>query len=263
MRSKSAHRQPPRNKLRARRSRTAGRNNPRAGFTLIETLAALAIAAAVFAVIAEFAGRTLRNWNYGDGVIASMEMITRGLGRLGTDLSLALPMTPPGGDGSSVYFMGDASKMLFVASTGFGIGDRGLELLNITASGEGDNFYLTRQRSPVSNPPGQFRDSVVLLHGRMQVRFLYLDQTGKAFESWTNKAVMPSAVAVQVDVPQRGPLFPRPLLLPIPVNYSADCLAGGEDDGEEKPARCSPEEQGQQPQQPQPGQPGRRQGAQR
>ena len=54
MRTKSANRQ--RNKR--RRRGTVRGSNPRAGFTLIETLAALAIAAAVFAVIAEFAGRT-------------------------------------------------------------------------------------------------------------------------------------------------------------------------------------------------------------
>src|SRR5688500_3408724 len=133
MRTKSAKRQ--RNKR--RRRGTARGSNPRAGFTLIETLAALAIAAAVFAVIAEFAGRTLRNWNYGDGVIASMEMITRGLGRLGTDLALALPMTPPGTDGSTVYFAGGPNRRVFVAATGFRIGDRAAALLNVLARGHG------------------------------------------------------------------------------------------------------------------------------
>ena len=251
MRTKSAKRQ----RSKRRQRGPARGSDPRAGFTLIETLAALAIAAAVFAVIAEFAGRTLRNWNYGDGVIASMEMITRGLGRLSTDLALALPMTPPGTDGSTVYFAGGPNRMVFVAATGFGIGDRGVELLNVSASGEGDNFFLTRERSPVSNPPSQFRDPVVLLQGRMQVRFFYLDRTGKAFEQWNNRVALPSAVAVQIDVPQRGPLFPRPVILPIPVNYSADCLAN-EDEGEEKPQRCAEADPNQQPARTQTGIPG-------
>src|SRR5215213_493455 len=42
---------------------SAGRSNPRAGFTLLETLAALAIAAAALAVIVDFSMRTLRNWH--------------------------------------------------------------------------------------------------------------------------------------------------------------------------------------------------------
>lgn len=246
---------------RTRSKRGRRGSNPRAGFTLIETLAALAIAAAVFAVIAEFAGRTLRNWNYGDGVIASMEMITRGLGRLGTDLTLALPMTPPGTDGSTVYFAGGPNRIVFVAATGFGIGDRGVELLNVSASGEGENFFLTRERSAVSNPPSQFRDPVVLLQGRMQVRFFYLDRTGRAFEQWNNRAALPSAVAVQIDVPQRGPLFPRPLILPIPVNYGADCVSTNEDDGEEKPPRCTEADPSQQPARTQAGVPGQRPGS--
>jgi hypothetical protein len=204
---------------------------------LIETLAALAIAAAVFAVIAEFAGRMLRNWNYGDSTISVMEMVTRGLGRLGTDLTLALPMTPPGADGTSVYFVGEPQRLLFVAATGFGVGDRGLELINVAVSGEGDDFYLVRRRAPVSNPPAQFRDPVVLLHGRMQARFIYMDSAGKAFDSWVNRSTMPSAVAVEVTVPQRGPLFPRPLLFPIPVNLGVDCLPGG-DDEDDMPSRC-------------------------
>jgi hypothetical protein len=131
--------------------------------------------------------------------------------------------------------------MTFVAATGFGVGDRGLELINVSVSGEGDNIFLTRVRSPVSNPPQQFRDPVVLLQGKMQARFIYMDRTGKAFETWANRPNLPAAVAVQLDVPQRGPLFPRPVILPIPVNTSVDCIAISEDEGEEKPPRCDGE----------------------
>lgn len=243
------------------RSARRPRSNPRAGFTLIETLAALAIAAAVFAVVAEFAGRTLRNWNYGHGTIATIEMVTRGLGRLGNDLALALPMSPPGSDGSSVYFAGDTAKMTFVAATGFGIGDRGLELVSLATGTENGEFYLVRQRTAVANPPQQFRDPVVLLRGRMQVQFAYVDKAGKAFDSWTNQTEMPAAVAVTVNVPQAGPLFPRPLLFPVPVNMSVDCLPGSEgEDG--RPPRCDANNQQnqQQPGTAAPPQPGRPRG---
>jgi hypothetical protein len=94
------------------------------------------------------------------------------------------------------------------------------------------------------------------------VRFFYLDRAGKAFEQWNNRAALPSAVAVQIDVPQRGPLFPRPLILPIPVNYSADCIAN-EDDGEEKPPRCTEADPNQQPARTQTGVPGRPPGVNR
>jgi general secretion pathway protein J len=221
------------------------RSNARAGFSLIETLAALAIAGAIFAVISEFSGRLLLNWNRNDSTISVMEMLTRGLGRLGTDLSLIVPMAPPGSDGSITYFTGDPTRLTFVAATGFGIGDRGLELLDFSMVDNKDDFYLVRQRAPVSNPPSQFRDSVMLLHGRMQARFSYRDRDGKFVDTWNKRPDIPTAVAVQL-FGASGPIFPRPLIFPIPVSLSVDCLL--EDDV--RPARCTasqPPEQ-QQPQ---------------
>jgi prepilin-type N-terminal cleavage/methylation domain-containing protein len=227
------------------------RNSARSGFTLIETMVALAIAAAVFAVIAEFAGRTLHNWSRGGSTIAAMEMLTRGLGRLGTDLSKALPMSPPGTDGATVYFIGDATHLMFAAATGFGVGDRGLELININAVTDRDDFQLIRSRAPVANPPPQFRDPVVLLRGRMSVRFGYRDKDGNTVDSWTKKAELPSAVTVAVFGPNGAPVFPAAVVLPVPVNFSVDCFDTGEE-SQNKPQRCqgtAPADQSGQPDQ--------------
>jgi hypothetical protein len=210
---------------------------------LIETLAALAIAGAIFAVISEFSGRLLLNWNRDQATISVMEMITRGLGRLGTDLTLALPMSPPGTDGSIAYFNGDPTHLSFVAATGFGVGDRGLELLNFSMVDNKDDFYLVRERAPVSNPPGQFKDTVVLLHGRMQVRFSYRDRDGRFVDTWAKRPDIPSAVGVQV-FGAGGPIFPQPLIFPVPVNYSVDCLLPEED--VPRPVRCEIPQQGEQ-----------------
>jgi general secretion pathway protein J len=212
------------------------RSSAQAGFSLIEMLAALAIAGAIFAVISEFAGRLLLNWNRSESTISVMEMITRGLGRLGTDLSLALPMSPPGSDGSVAYFDGDPTHLIFVAATGFGVGDRGLELLNFSMVDNKDDFYLVRQRAPVASPPGEFKDPVMLMHGRMQVRFSYRDIDGTFVDSWTKRPNLPSAVGVQV-IGASGPIFPRPLVFPVPVNFSVDCLLP--EDDTVHPPRCS------------------------
>jgi general secretion pathway protein J len=208
----------------------------RAGFTLIEMLAALAIAGAIFAVIVEFSGRLLINWNRSEATISVMEMLTRGLGRLGSDLALALPMSPPGSDGSITYFSGDATHLTFVAATGFGVGDRGLELLNFAMTDNKDDFYLVRTRAPVSNPPSEFKDPVLLLHGRMQVRFAYRDANGQFVDSWNKRPDLPTAVAVQV-IGAAGPIFPRALMFPVPVNLSVDCLLP--EDETVHPTRCS------------------------
>jgi len=208
-----------------------------AGFTLIEALAALAIAGAIFAVIAEFAGRTLRNWNRGEATIAVMEMLTRGLGRMQTDLASAVPMTPPGTDGTTVYFAGDASNLRFVAATGFGAGNRGLELLNFTATPDNDDLLLVRRRGPVLNPPAPKRDPVVLMRGRIQVRFAYRDGEGKIFKTWASRPDLPAAVLVQVLGQDGAPVFPSAFVLPVPVSLGVDCLQGGSQ-AQDTPPRC-------------------------
>jgi hypothetical protein len=224
---------------------------------LIETLAALAVAGAIFAIVAEFAGRALRSWNRGEATIAVMEMVTRGFGRMATDLSLAVPMTPPGTDGSTVFFVGEPNRLIFVAATGFGTGDRGLELLNITAVTERDDFTLVRQRGPVANPAPQLRDPVVLLRGRMQIRFSYRDQNGQTLAGWSNRRELPAAVLVELFGPTRVPVFPVPLLFPVSVNQSVDCLYETES-GADKPPRCTTPTNEPKPETPAPQQQNRR-----
>ena len=203
---------------------SAARSNPRAGFTLLETLAALAIAAAAFAVIVDFSMRTLRNWHRGDQAIAAMEMITRGIGRLQADLAVALPMSVPGGDGAAVLFKGDANSVVFAAATGFGTGHRGVELISVSAFVDGEDIALIRNRGPVANPQPELRDPVVLMKGRMRVRFSYRDQNGKTAPTWIEQPDLPAAVAIEIFGAQGNPILPVPALIRLPQNFSVECL---------------------------------------
>ncbi len=214
------------------------RADARAGFSMIEMLAALAIAGAMVAVIAEFAGRTMHNWNRGEQTIAVMEMMTRGIGRLSTDLSLALPMGPPGGDGASVFFLGNTGHLQFVAATGFGSGNRGVELLDIATSEDRGDTLLVRRRGLVTNPPSQFHDPVTLLRGRMQVRLHYRTSDGKLTDTWERKSELPTAVVVEILNSEGAQMFAAPFVLPVATNFPADCLSEPEE-GQEQPARCA------------------------
>jgi general secretion pathway protein J len=200
------------------------RRDSRAGFTLLETLAALAIAAAAFAVIVDFSMRTLRNWNRGDQAIAAMEMITRGVGRMQVDLATSLPISVPGGDGAAVLFKGDANSLAFVTATGFGSGHRGVELISISQLKDGDDTALIRTRGPVANPQPELKDPVVLMKGRLQVRFSFRDRNGKSFPTWIEQPELPVAVAVEIFGAQGNPIFPVPMLISLPQNYSAECF---------------------------------------
>jgi general secretion pathway protein J len=219
---------------------SAARNKARAGFTLLETLAALAIAAAAFAVIVDFSMRTLRNWHRGDEAIAAIEMLTRGIGRLQTDLAVALPISVPDGDGSTVLFKGDANGLMFAAATGFGAGNRGVELLSVATVVDRDGLILVRNRGPVGNPQPELRDPVVLMRGRMQIRFSYRDHNGKAAPAWIEQQALPAAVAVEIFGADGKPIFPVPALLMLPQNYSAECFSPAADKANIQ-ARCSNE----------------------
>jgi general secretion pathway protein J len=203
---------------------SAGRSNPRAGFTLLETLAALAIAAAALAVIVDFSMRTLRNWHRGDQAIAAMEMITRGIGRLQMDLAAALPMSVPGGDGAAVLFKGDANGLVFAAATGFGTGNRGVELISVSAFRDREDVALIRNRGPVANPQLELRDPVVLMKGRMRVRFSFRDQNGKTAPTWIEQRELPTAVAIEIFGEQGNPILPVPALIALPQNFSVECF---------------------------------------
>lgn len=191
---------------------------------MLETLAALAIAAAAFAVIVDFSMRTLRNWHRGDQAIAAMEMITRGIARMQTDLAVALPMSVPGGDGAAVLFKGDANGVVFAAATGFGTGNRGVELISVSAFPDGEDIALIRNRGPVANPQPELRDAVVLMKGRMRVRFSYRDQNGKTAPTWVERPELPAAVAIEIFGAQGNPILPVPALITLPQNFSVECL---------------------------------------
>lgn len=217
------------------------RNNACAGFTLLETMVALAIAAAAFAVIVDFSMRTLRNWHRGDQAIAAMEMLTRGIGRLQADLAVSLPMGTPGGDGSTVLFKGDASNLVFAAATGFGSGNRGVELVSVSALPDSDGMALIRTRGPIANPQPELRDPVVLMRGRMQVRFSFRDRNGKTAPTWIEQPEMPAAVAVEIFGAEGNPVMPVAALLTLPQNYSVECFNPTADQSNIQ-VRCSSQE---------------------
>jgi general secretion pathway protein J len=110
-------------------------------------LAALTIAVAIMALLAQFTSQSVRNWNRGESTIAVMEMLTTGLARLKTDLSLAIPMRPPGTDSTNVVFIGDPGSVVFVAATGFGAGDRGVELISVNVVTNEDGIAVGWRQS--------------------------------------------------------------------------------------------------------------------
>ena len=207
------------------------RADGRAGFALLEMLAALTIAVAILGVLAQFTSQSLRNWNRGESTIAVMEMLTSGLARLKTDLSLAIPMRLPGSDTTTVIFAGEPGSLLFVAATGFGASDRGVELLSINVVTDQDGIAIVRQRGQVTSGQTPLRDPVVLLRGRMQAQFTYQDSDGQTVATWKNRDQLPKAVSLNILNQAGVAVFPVPFMMKLPVNQAGGCAVSGESDG--------------------------------
>ena len=79
----------------------------RAGFTLVEALVALAIAAAAFGVIAQLAATQLRNWSRGRDGAAMLDMLSTGTSQVARDLRQTLPVPAAGNRGLPFSFAGN------------------------------------------------------------------------------------------------------------------------------------------------------------
>jgi general secretion pathway protein J len=228
-------------------------DNRRAGFSLLEALVALVIASMVLAAIATLGAQILRNWMRGQETISALEMLQRGLGRLETDFTLALPMPPPGSESGELMFKGDAQNLLFPAATGLGAGNKGLELLSLTVTKEGDITTLVRRRGPIANVGTVLGDPVALLRGRMTMSLSYRDANGQIVPTWDSQKQLPSAVLLDIRGASGLSLFPTPVVMPLMINLPVQCLqaatgtqSSGDDDDDDNSSKGSGRQQQQQ-----------------
>jgi general secretion pathway protein J len=200
-------------------------NQARAGFTLVEALVALAIAAAAFGVIAQLAATQLRNWSRGRDGAAMLDMLTTGTSQVARDLRQTLPVPSRREPGAPVLFRGEPNRLLFASATGLRPGDLGVEIILIEAKAEQDGVLLLRSRSSLANGlDGTMGNSVVLMKGRFTVRFGYRDHTGRPSATWIDRPNLPAAVVMDLQRTDAGAVLGGPHIFALPVDYSADCL---------------------------------------
>ena len=201
---------------------SAGR---RAGFTLIEALAALAIAAAGFAVIAQFASTAFGNWHRGRDGAAALDMITAGLAQVGRDFGRALPVPAARKPGATMLFRGGPDRIVLVAATGLRQGDGGLEVISIRAVSSGGGRMLVRERGTLSaGLDASFTDPVALMQGALDFRFAFVDVSGRRSATWVDRPTLPARVELELVHPDGRPVLGPPHVFTLPTDYSTECL---------------------------------------
>jgi hypothetical protein len=197
--------------------------NGRAGFSLVEVLAALVATMLLVLAFVPFASQMLATWSLGSEVANLVDLKMRGLGRMRKDLHHAIVWTGYGETDKLATFRGTQTSMSFPAVTRGAAG--GIEMLSITVDSSNNGRALVRRRAALSGASyGPFQDPVVLFSGPFRFVFWYVTRDGRELSVWQNQADLPAQIRLSI-LDQRGSVFASSLLLPVIASISAGCLA--------------------------------------
>jgi len=213
------------------------------GFTLIETLAALAVGSVILLAAGMmlhqnifFFDRGTRLIDKSDQFALLAESLKRDLGaarfvleKQDKVLTAAFDATPYSDKGEQ--------EVRFISAGGRASGWQGEEIVSLKLE-SGENYtQLVRRRVAWSGPrmpvkDAQVRDAVVLLKGQYQMAFAFSqltpDDTLVWFRDWDGKNGLPHSVRLTIKNADGADVVPA-LILPVHADASPAC-AGGEKD---------------------------------
>jgi prepilin-type N-terminal cleavage/methylation domain-containing protein len=167
----------------------------RAGFTLIETLAALAVSASIFVVAAALLHHVAFSFDRGVLGANEAERFALAMERLSRDFAAARfvfdgPRIPGATQAAPIAFIGEATRIVFVSASAAGAKAAPEETLVFTVETDRDGASrLMRRRRPWNGPregllPEQAGDVVILLEGRYDISFSFAGPDTKGAASW-------------------------------------------------------------------------------
>jgi prepilin-type N-terminal cleavage/methylation domain-containing protein len=247
------------------------------GFTLIETLAALSIAAAIIVGIAGLVHHVALYFDRGAREVDEVERFALAMERLARDFGSATFATEarerPSQDGEPregrgepekkalvVAFQGGPSKIVFVSASSVGAQAAPEEALTLAIESSRDGTtQLLRSRSVWRGPraglfAGAAKDAVPLLEGRYDISFSFarIDAQGAPHWSgvWTGEAELPRLVRLTFRNAQSGERLVPDVDFVLRVDAPPAC-AGGEigclPGGAAEPAESGPESRSREP----------------
>jgi len=175
------------------------------GFTLIETLVALALMGLVLSALANLTAQWLPNWNRGLGRIQRSELIGIALQRIGADLAAA-EYVSANRDARGPLFDGSELSVTFVRTAlGPNVGP-GLDVVRVGETSDRGGLVTVRSRAPFRPLPLasslseqiHFGEPVLLLRAPFRLSFAYAgpDQVWKS--SWHDSDKLPATIKLTV-----------------------------------------------------------------
>ncbi len=193
--------------------------DPRAGFTLIEVLAALVVTGAFVAAVLPYAARLATHWWVGEATVEAADGWMQAVNRMGEDVAQAVPYGLGGGDAApAAAFRAGPDGIAFVRpALGDGVG---LDAVSYEVRPSPGGSALVR-RSRRFDPAAFGRDvggaSATLLDGPFRFRIVEVAADGTRRRDWAPADGMPAAVEVSASGTGRAPVPAAPVLMPIPA----------------------------------------------
>jgi prepilin-type N-terminal cleavage/methylation domain-containing protein len=215
----------------------------RHGFTLVEVLAALAIAAVIIAATSALVHNVALNFDYGTRGVSEGERLILAVERLASDIGSARFVTRMSEGSAALAFIGEPgtaarpARMIFVSAGG--VAASGEEVVSLTVEQDEDVARLVRRRAPWNGPRTRFeditlQDPVVLLEGKFLMSFAFgrlSEDNGLAWSDDWRGQVMPRFVQLKLRDRRTGAdLLPGTEFL-IRADASAGCAQVGSQGG--------------------------------
>jgi general secretion pathway protein J len=212
-------------------SRTASeRRAGELGFTLIETIVALALMGLVLSALATITAQWLPSWNRGFGRIERSEAIGVALQRIAADLAAA-EYVPANRDTHKPLFEGSELSVTFVRTAYGPNAGPGLDVVRVGETNERHEFVAVRSRArfvplPTNSSLSEqlhFSDPVALLHAPYRLSFAYAgpDRIWKSI--WRGADKLPTMIRLTVRDASSDRVLSVSTIAPIHVQAPSDC----------------------------------------
>jgi general secretion pathway protein J len=224
------------------------RDDPEAGFTLIETLAATALFLIVIAALATITGQWLPSWNRGFARVQRAEQLAFGVDRIVADIAAA-QFVSPNAKVKIPIFDGTELGVTFVRGAVGPSSRPGLEIVRLAEIASERGPVLARAAAPFvplvpyasAIPRLKFSEPVVLVRSPFRVVFAYAGPDGVWLPIWRDAARLPRAVRVTVRDTVSGQTLAVSSVATVHVELAATCVnAQSPDCAESAPAANAP-----------------------
>ena len=202
------------------------------GFTLIETLVAMALMGLVLSALAGITAQWLPNWNRGLERIQRSELIGIALQRIGADLAAA-EYVPANRDTRYPLFGGSELSVTFVRTALGPNAGPGLDVVRVGETTDRQGFVTVRSRAPFRPLPLasslseqiQFGEPVLLLRTPFRLSFAYAGPDRIWKSSWHDSDKLPAAIKLTVRDAANERILSISTVAPVHVQSPAqgDC----------------------------------------